>query len=136
MGIDVSKSYLKQYRKNGATGILGSAEKLPFEGGSFDAIWSIWLFHHLSDEIAKKSILEMLRVCKKSGYILIIDAVMPVYNLSRPLAYIIRKLDRGRYVRNFNQNVNLLPNPSEWTIKRKTYSHTGLEMMVFKFIKK
>lgn len=134
IGLDINPSYIEKYKVI-AKGYVGSSDNLPFSNHSFDGIWSIGLLHHLSKKQAQDSIKEMVRVCDKDGYIVVLDAVLPVTSVKRPLAYLIRKLDRGKFMRSSEQNKKLLPNPNIWEISRLTYSYTGLELMVFVYKK-
>lgn len=134
IGLDINPSYIEKYNVV-AEGYVGSSDNLPFGSQSFDGIWSIGLLHHLSKKQAQGSIKEMMRVCNKGGYVVILDAVMPTTPIKQPLSYFIRKLDRGKFMRSSKQNKELLPNPNEWKISRFTYSYTGLELMIFVYEK-
>jgi len=129
VGLDISASYTKNFVSSGGQAVTGSAQKLPFDPSSFDCIWCIGLLHHLPDEIAKDSIQEMMRVCRPEGYIVIVDAVYPTDALRRPMAWVIRKLDRGRHMRQQGELKSLLHNYAPWTFQRRTYSSTGLESL-------
>jgi len=49
---------------------FGDATKIPFEDNSFDIVYSFHLLWHIPEEEQKKVVTEMLRVCKKDGFIL------------------------------------------------------------------
>ncbi|MBI2596289.1 class I SAM-dependent methyltransferase [Candidatus Daviesbacteria bacterium] len=88
--------------------IVGTAAKMPFKNNSFDVIFAVGLHHHLSDGLAKKAILESLRVCKNLGKIIIIDAMLPKSPLNL-IGLVLRKLDRGGHVRKAEDTLKLLP---------------------------
>lgn len=80
-----------EYRKVDATALT------PFCSASFDLVYSIGLYHHLPDEAAVRSLKESARVLTPSGRIVVMDAVLPP--LWRCLPWVVRKLDRGGWVR-------------------------------------
>lgn len=127
IGLDITPSYVKEYKKHGYDARVGNAQNLPFADSSFNGVWSLGVFHHLDEKRAKTSILEMMRVTKKGGYIAIIDAVLPVNVLTGPIAQILQKLDRGKFVRTEKENRQLLPSDSIWKTNRFTYTVFGLE---------
>ncbi len=76
---------------------------------------------------------QMLRVAGPQGHVVVIDAVMPRVALLRPLAWITRKLDRGRHMRTQAQLERLLKGcGGEWKFQRETYALNGLECLVAK----
>jgi len=115
---------------------MASASELPFPAESFDAVWSIFLFHHLPSSVVSAAINEFYRVCKSSGYIVIIDGVLPKVAWKRPLAALIRHMDRGKFMRKQHDIESLLPCHDNWNIQRKTYGVTGLKMLVCYMLKK
>ena len=93
------------------------------------------MFHHLPDPLAGQALDEMLRVCRPNGHVLILDAVLPVRAWQRPLAYALRRADRGRFVRSQAAFEKLLPQRSHWSVERVAYSHTGMEIVICQFVK-
>lgn len=71
-GIDLSEGLLREAKKSG-TGIYlqSSATALPFPDNTFDCVLSVEVIEHVPD--VEKSIIEMVRVLKKGGRIIIID---------------------------------------------------------------
>ena len=61
--------------------------------------------------------------------IIVFDNVWPIMPFYRPLAWLLRKLDRGKWVRTENELLKLANSayPMKWQSKRFTYSYTGLE---------
>lgn len=135
VGLDISYQYSVAYHRTGSPAITGSATGLPFAAGTFGSVWSIGVLHHLPDEAAKEAIREMLRVCRQGGRVIIMDAVLPKSSWTRPVAAIIRRLDRGTFMRSQDELQELLPASQRWTIKIYTYALTGLEMLECVFLK-
>jgi SAM-dependent methyltransferase len=131
VGLDVSRRYVMDLSRKGATGVVGSADALPFAAESFDGVFSVGLFHHLPDDMVERVMSECERVCRSSsGYLALIDAVLPRHPWRRPLAYWIRRADRGRFMRTEEQLRGLLLADRQWSVARHTYTLTGLEVAV------
>lgn len=88
--------------------VIGTATKMPFQTNNFSVVFAVGLHHHLTNNLAKKAILESIRVTKKQGKIIIIDAMMPKNPLNLP-GWFLRKMDRGGHVRKFEDTLKLLP---------------------------
>ncbi|HCC54456.1 MAG TPA: hypothetical protein DEQ20_05970 [Desulfobulbaceae bacterium] len=129
VGLDLSFAYSSAFKNAGEIALTGSATALPFANSSFAGIWSIGLLHHLPKEAARQAIQEMLRVCRKGGYVAVLDAVLPTSPWQRPVAHLVRKLDRGRFMRKQTELVSLLPERTDWEINRFTYTLNGLEVL-------
>ena len=74
------------------------AQKLSFDALFFDCVISVSLLHHLSAVELKNMMMEIKRVLKEDGKIIIADGVYPERK-ANILGWLIRFLDRGRYVR-------------------------------------
>jgi SAM-dependent methyltransferase len=136
IGLDVSWSYAHAFMAHGEPAVNASAEHLPFHDGSFDGVWSIGLFHHLPIQIARKAIAECVRVTAPGGYCIIFDNVFPEPIWSRPLAWLIRKMDRGRFVRRQMVLESLLGDREQWHCERFSYSLYALEGLFCIFLNK
>lgn len=66
---------------------------LPFDSGKFDLVFCNGTIHHLSKQGAFSMIQEMGRVCKKGGWVAVIEP--NAYNPSSLLLALIRKPERG-----------------------------------------
>ena len=132
IGLDVSTKYINEYNKiSNNSGIVGKSDSIPLGNESFDSIWSFGLFHHISDKVVKLSLKEMLRVCKEKGHLIIFDAVLPKSYINKPIAWLIRKADRGRYMRNEKELLFIISNNSNIIYQQRiTYSYTGLEALI------
>ncbi len=128
IGFDLSHSYTTVFSQSGNVAVTGSCFNLPFIDNSFAGVWCIGVLHHLSDTEVRHSVGEMLRVCRPGGHVVILDAVLPEPLWKRPVAAIIRRLDRGKYMRTENRLKSLMPEQLRFQSKRYTYTYTGLEM--------
>ncbi len=131
-GLDSNFGYLKQYiRQSGARGVAGLAESLPFRSNIFDEVRCFGLLHHLSDAAALKAIQEMFRCVRPHGRVVIVDNVWPKNPFLRPLAWLNRRLDRGRWVRFEEKLFDLVKQSgeTEWTRYRFTYTLIGHEAL-------
>jgi SAM-dependent methyltransferase len=135
VGLDLSPSYASEYLSRGGRAAVGSAGALPFAEGSFGGVWSFGLLHHLADPLARRAIQEMVRVCRSGGYVAVFDGILPRQGWQRPLAWGLRRLDRGRRMRNQAELRLLFPEPGQWRFERLTYSYTGLEGVLGTFLK-
>lgn len=129
VGLDLSFSYTKVFGQFGEPAVTGSAVALPFHEQSFDGVWSFGLLHHLPDDMARQTTREMARVCRPNGYIVIIDAVLPDPAWRRPIAYALRRADRGGFVRREQDFKTILP-PQAFNTERFTYTYNGLEVLI------
>lgn len=130
IGLDLSYPYAREFACQGEIPVIGSATTLPFANETFDAVWSVFLLHHLSDDQVRQTVREMLRVCRVGGYTAIIDGVMPRRPATRPVAWLLRRFDRGGYFRN-ELTLRTLAQTGPGTARRLTYAATGIEGMVF-----
>ena len=64
--LDISASARRFFHK---PFVEASATDMPFPDNSFDALWSIWVLEHIPNP--EKALLEMRRVVKPGGYILL-----------------------------------------------------------------
>ncbi len=82
-GIDIANNMVKEARRRQlaqdsmakAKFIVGIAEKLPFKDSVFDCVLSVTVLQHIMDEQeVKRSVLEMIRVVRPGGKIMILEA--------------------------------------------------------------
>ncbi len=112
---------------NGWLPVRASADLLPFPDHSFDGVFCFGLLHHLDERQAPMALAEMRRVLRPGGVALVFDAVTPRSALRRPLASLLRALDRGRYMRPESALHDLLAEAGFRPGPRMTYAWTGLE---------
>jgi ubiquinone/menaquinone biosynthesis C-methylase UbiE len=127
IGIDVSSQYTTAFRAHGEVAVTASATHLPLPDRYIDAAWTIGMLHHLPDVEARAAIVELVRVTRADGYVVIFDGLMPESPWPRPLIWLQRRLDRGRFVREERRLRELLPEPHTWRCERVSYSLIGHE---------
>lgn len=82
-GVDLSPYYVDVARERlAATGrevslVVANAESLPLPDASFDAVFSVYLFHELPRNARRKVWAEMRRVLKPGGCLVIEDSLQP-----------------------------------------------------------
>ena len=130
VGLDLSPAYTATFSQYGEPAVTGSAVALPFPDGSFDGVWSIGLLHHLPDGVARQAVSEMVRACRPGGYTVIFDAVLPDLTWRHPVAYMLRRADRGKFMRREDAFKAILSSDSLFIVERITYSYNGLEAML------
>ncbi|MFK8137251.1 MAG: methyltransferase domain-containing protein [Bdellovibrionales bacterium] len=150
VGIDVNEEYIKEFTyghldsdpsmdfiENTRTrfGFVGSADSLPFPDNTFNESRTVGVFHHLTDAQVDQAAAEMKRCTKSGGTVVILDNVWPKNALTRPIAWLLRYLDRGEYVRTESELSKRLEKVlgSYKTKHRFTYSYNGLEAIIFVF---
>ena len=81
-GIDITPKMIEEATarqiSNGLTNMdwkIGDITRLPFEDASFSVVVTRYSFHHLLDP--KAALVEMIRVCKPGGKVLVADVVQP-----------------------------------------------------------
>ncbi|MFC1664432.1 class I SAM-dependent methyltransferase [Pseudomonadota bacterium] len=108
-GLDWDERYIKRasahYGRKGITFVVGDAAQISFPAGHFAYCFSVGLYHHMSDEAVVASLSEALRVAGP-GKVTILDAIYPLRG-NWP-GYLLRKLDRGKFVRAFEAYSKLL----------------------------
>lgn len=96
---------------------IGSADRMKaFKSNFFDVVFAVGLHHHLNDKQACEAVNEALRVVKKKGRVIIVDAMLPKEKLNI-IGLILRKLDRGRFVRRIEETLKLLPLKSRYNYR-------------------
>lgn len=153
VGIDINPRYIKEFtggyidedpeifhapiEERKTFGFVGSADRLPFNGNQFDESRCMGIFHHLPDDFVRRTMKEMARCTKPGGKIVIIDNVWPANAWLRPIAWAIRKLDRGEWVRSEQQLTDLVKSShsGSWKATRFTYTLNGLELIAFELQK-
>ncbi len=111
-GFDLDPAYIDYanltFKKPNASFLIGNAVAPPLSGEKFDLIFSVGLYHHISDEGTVQSLKALQGMLAEGGSIFIVDAVFP-QNLN-VLGYVLRKLDRGKHVRSFRAYKELIEN--------------------------
>ncbi len=127
IGVDLARRRVAAFHRRDRLGIVADAASLPFGDATFDAVWSCGLLHHLPDAVVPAAVTEMMRVARPGGRVAILDAVLPEPAWRRPIAWTVRRMDRGRFVRRERVLAALLPPAETWHCTRITYARNGLE---------
>ncbi len=150
IGVDINPLYIVKYVASPARkklnnisnnhtclGAVSSADALPFKENTFDESRCNGILHHLPTVVALRSIKEMIRCTQPGGAVIIVDNVWPGNSLIRPIAWLTRKLDRGRWVRTEKELLGLVNDicTDSCHHKRITYTYTGLELLMIKIKK-
>ncbi len=99
VGIDVSEAYISDARRRiPAQWHVLPAERVSELKDSFDLALMFGVFHHLSDDQVRATLTGLERVLKPQGRFVLVEAVWPSHFWDLP-GYVIRKLDRGQFVR-------------------------------------
>lgn len=128
VGIDISVSYVLHTVRHGGRAVTASASAIPFADDAFEQSWCFGLLHHLSDDDARRTLDEMRRVTSPGGAIVVMDAVLPRSPWRRPVAHVLRKLDRGGRVRDESHHRRLLG--EGWALRRELMAYNGLEVTI------
>ena len=126
VGVDRRHPTVRAFRRRSGTGVVGSATALPFRTGAFDSAWCFGLLHHLPDESVLGALRELQRVTRRAGHAVVFDGVRPGPNGGR-LARLVRRVDRGRWIRSRHELDTLLDRAGPWCREAVRYSAVGLE---------
>jgi ubiquinone/menaquinone biosynthesis C-methylase UbiE len=91
-GIDIIPGMIERCRQKASQANLdvdfgpGSIEEVPFPDNTFDAVMCSFMIFHMSDEVRRKGISEILRVLKPGGRFLVIDLALPEAQVSKSIA--------------------------------------------------
>ena len=132
IGIDISIHYIKKYTSDDQRdGVVCSSVSLPFIDDLFNETRCSGLLHHLPSDMVMSTIREIVRCTRENGKIFIFDNVFPRFAVLRPVAWLTRKFDRGKWVRTEEELFQIVKQaqPGNWTKERFTYSFTGLEAL-------
>jgi len=97
---DINLDYLRYSKKKVGTikYVTCDSSMLPFSSQSFDRVFALFMFHHLSGKMSLSSLREMKRCLKKHGKIVIIDPFVPENRMDF-VGRLLAKMDRGRWIR-------------------------------------
>ena len=126
-GVDFAEDRLREAQRESVLCVCASATALPFAAGNFDGVVCFGLLHHLNEADADAALAEMSRVTRSGGTILLHDNVSTRSALRRPLAALLRAIDRGCCIREEAALRRLLSRRGFSVEPRVTYSWTGLE---------
>lgn len=125
-GCDLTPRIASEYARRHGRAVAASGFRLPFRDASFDSAWSFLTLHHLSDAEAIACLREMRRVTRRGGRIVVIDATLTPWH-QNPMAWIVRRLDKGEFMRSREALTGLLARESFTEIRPMKYSWYRLE---------
>lgn len=70
-GIDFSPAAIEKVKRRGFYGEAASADSIPYNADMFDVVTALELFEHLDIKTCNKVLMEMKRVCKNTGTVVI-----------------------------------------------------------------
>lgn len=91
-GIDVIPGMIEASQQKAAqahediTFQLGSIDHIPFPKDTFDVVISSFMIFHMSEATRRKGIVDIYRVLKPDGQLLVLDLAMPAQRLQRAIA--------------------------------------------------
>ncbi len=153
VGVDVNEAFLREYTggfldKDPALvinpspsreklGYLAPVDHMPFADGSFDQVRAVGFLHHLPDDELARGIREMDRCLKKGGRFVVLEDVWPRRAWARPIAWVIRRLDRGEFMRTQEELLELFQKacPGKWEWERCNYTFIGSELLYLNRVK-
>jgi SAM-dependent methyltransferase len=98
-GVDINPDYIEMASTHlDGRFMVMDCTRLEFDDDTFDHVVSVATLHHLTDEQVIQMVREALRVCKSSGRVHILDAILPI-TPNFAFKRIIFRLDRGAYPR-------------------------------------
>jgi SAM-dependent methyltransferase len=98
-GIDISPTYVESARRRfGATFHVLPADRVGELDGPFDLAVMFGVFHHLPDAEVRATLAGLERVLGPQGRFFLLEAVWPSRGVDVP-GYVLRRLDRGKFVR-------------------------------------
>ncbi len=108
--LDASPIYLKEAQKNlmdytRIDFMQGDALDLPFRDGTFDAVYSGFLFHEMTIDVRKKVLSESYRVLKQKGWLGVVDFIQ--HDDCRELNWVLEQpwfLRQSPYVKEYTKN--------------------------------
>jgi len=114
-GIDPSPEMIAvARRKAGRSGLeidfrVGVIESLPFPDGTFDAVTSSLMMHHLPEHLQVKGLAEIKRVLKPGGRLLIADMMRPGTFLRKPFFTLAPHFILHQYLRGTKFGIEDVP---------------------------
>ena len=126
VGIDLAPRYIEFAKKNNpmADYRVMDGRNLEFPTHFFDIIMFVGVLHHMDDVTAKACLKEVRRTLKPTGYLLMAE---PVFTSNSLLSNIFLSLDRGKFIRESSQYIDLI---SEFELVKKQYFKLSLHRFI------
>ncbi len=100
-GIDAAPAMIAAARRKAARAgyaidyRVAAVEALPFPNATFDVVVSSLMMHHLPDGLKHRALIEMRRVLKPSGRLLVVDFKRPVHRTDRVALLLVHRQMRN-----------------------------------------
>lgn len=108
VGVDISEEYIAHARSNhGGTFHVLPAHHVGELDGPFDLALMVGVFHHMPDAEVRATLDGLARIMTATGRFVLLEAIWPSRFWDVP-GYMLRRLDRGRFVRTREQWCRLL----------------------------
>lgn len=123
-GIDISDEYIqfaKTHRK-GEFHVM-TADRVGELKKPFDLALMFGVFHHLNDDEVRTTLRGIEQVLRPTGHFTLLEAVWPTHSWDLP-GYFIRRMDRGKFVRDSQTWQRLLG--ERWTLANVRVSRNRL----------
>jgi ubiquinone/menaquinone biosynthesis C-methylase UbiE len=94
-GIDVIPGMIELSQRKAAqanvdvTFQLGSIDDIPFSANQFDVVMCSFMIFHMSEMVRRKGIIEIYRVLRPQGRLLVLDLALPTHSLPRAIAQLL-----------------------------------------------
>jgi len=94
-GIDIIPGMIELSQRKAAqanldvTFQLGSIDDIPFPANQFDVVMCSFMIFHMSEMVRRKGIIEIYRVLKPQGRLLVLDLALPTRPLPRAIAQLL-----------------------------------------------
>ena len=94
-GIDIIPGMIELCQRKAAqanadvTFQLGSMDDIPFPANQFDVVMASFMIFHMSEVVRRKGIIEIYRVLKPQGRLLVLDLALPPQPLPRVIAQVL-----------------------------------------------
>lgn len=118
-GFDLTRIGTEFAKSHGHRVVQGSIGDIPFLGGTFDLVTSFDVFQVLPDAVEQAAIVEMSRVLKPGGWLLLHVAALEILHGKHS----VLSEERRRYTR---QSLRALVEGAGFRIERLTYAHCSL----------
>ena len=127
--IEVSRNKAEQANLD-VTFQEGNIQDIPFDNEKFDVVMCSFMIFHMSEQVRNKGILEIFRVLKPGGSLLVLDMTLPPQSVSRS----ILKFFLGFMLKHDLKEIQPVMESSGFTkieIARANYRVLGLPLLSF-----
>ena len=126
IGIDITQEYIDFARKErpGVDYRVMDGRQLEFPDHFFDIVMFVGVLHHMDNQTAEACLKEVRRTLKPTGFLLIAE---PVFTPNSLLSNAFLSLDRGKFIRESSQYIDLT---HEFELIRQQYFKLSLHRFI------